>query len=154
MPEAAPVTFTTSLSSAGNNTGIEVPADVLAALGNGKRPAVSVTLNGYEFRTTIGSMGGKPMVSVSAAIRKETGLQGGDPITVTLALADGPRTIDVPADFRQALDANPAAGKFFGGLSNSLQRYHIDTINGSKTEETRTRRIAKAIDLFRAGKQR
>ena len=40
------------------------------------------------------------------------------------------------------------------GLSNSLQRYHIDNIEGAKTAETRARRIDKAIGLFVAGKAR
>jgi hypothetical protein len=32
----------------GSNTGIEVPADVVAALDAGKRAAVVVSVNGYE----------------------------------------------------------------------------------------------------------
>jgi hypothetical protein len=39
-------------------------------------------------------------------------------------------------------------------LSNSLQRYHIDSITSAKSADTRQRRIDKAIALFRAGKQR
>ena len=46
------------------------------------------------------------------------------------------------------------AGAFFATLSNSLQRYHLDNINGAKTAETRQRRIEKAISLFREGKKR
>ncbi|MCU1395031.1 MAG: hypothetical protein JWM34_3459 [Ilumatobacteraceae bacterium] len=147
-------TFDTTLSAFGNNTGIEVPPAVIEALGAGKRPAVLVNVNGYEYSTTIGVMAGKSLVSVSAAIRKATGLQGGDPISVTLTVADEPRTVTVPEDLERALAADPAAARFFAGLSNSLQRYHIDNINGAKTDETRARRVAKAIELFLAGKQR
>jgi uncharacterized protein YdeI (YjbR/CyaY-like superfamily) len=43
---------------------------------------------------------------------------------------------------------------FFDGLSSSLQRYHVDTINEAKTDDTRRRRIDKAISLFAAGKKR
>jgi uncharacterized protein YdeI (YjbR/CyaY-like superfamily) len=50
--------------------------------------------------------------------------------------------------------AKPSTIAFFEKLSNSLQRYHIDNINGAKTPETRQRRIEKAIALFREGKQR
>jgi len=32
----------------GNNTGIEVPAEVMDALGAGKRPPVVVNVNGFE----------------------------------------------------------------------------------------------------------
>jgi uncharacterized protein YdeI (YjbR/CyaY-like superfamily) len=94
------------------------------------------------------------MISISAAVRKETGLKGGDPIHVTLTLADAPREVDVPGDFAAALAADPAAGAFFAALSNSLQRYHVDSITEAKTAETRQRRIEKAISLFREGKKR
>jgi Bacteriocin-protection, YdeI or OmpD-Associated/Domain of unknown function (DUF1905) len=148
------VRFDTTLSAVGNNTGIEVPDEKIAELAGGKRPAVVVNVNGYEYRNTVGVMGGKHLVSVSAAIRKETGLRGGDPIHVTLTLADNPREIEIPADFETALAKAAAAGKFFATLSNSLQRYHVDTINSAKTDETRQRRIDKAIATFLEGKQR
>lgn len=148
------VTFQTTLSAFGNNTGIEVPPDVITSLGAGKRPAVLVNVNGYEYPNTVGVMGGKTLVSVSAAVRKATGLQADDPITVTLTVADTPRSVDVPADLDAAFASHPGSREFFDALSNSMQRYHIDNINGAKTDETRSRRVAKAIELFLAGKQR
>lgn len=151
---ATSVTFQTTLSAFGNNTGIVVPDQLIAELAAGSRPAVQVTLNGYEYPNTVGVMGGRHLVSVSAAVRKATGLSGGDPITVTLALADGPRSVDMPDDFAAALDANPSARTFFDGLSNSLQRYHVDNVAGAKTADTRQRRITKAVELFLSGKQR
>jgi uncharacterized protein YdeI (YjbR/CyaY-like superfamily) len=60
----------------------------------------------------------------------------------------------MPSDFRRALKQAPAAAAFFDGLPNSLQRYHADLVSGAKTEETRQRRINKAIALFLAGKKR
>lgn len=146
-------TFSTTLSAFGNNTGIEVPAEVIEALGAGKRPAVSVDVNGHLFRTTVGVMGGKSLIPVSAAIRKETGLAAGDAITVTLTVASEPRAVEMPADFAAALAA-ATVRPFFDTLSNSLQRYHVDNVNGAKTDDTRARRIAKAVELFAAGEQR
>jgi hypothetical protein len=150
----ASVSFDTTVTAAGNNTGIVVPDDVIDGLGAGSRPAVIVNVNGYEYRSTVGVMGGKHMISISAAVRKQTGLGGGDPIHVTLTLADSPRDVDVPGDLAAALAAHADAGAFFAKLSNSLQRYHVDTINSAKTAETRQRRIEKAIALFREGKKR
>ena len=148
------VAFDTTVTATGNNTGIVVPDNLIDDLGAGSRPAVVVNVNGYEYRNTVGVMGGKHMISISAAVRKETGLKGGDPIHVTLTLADTPREVDVPADFAAALSADPDAGAFFATLSNSLQRYHVDNISEAKTAETRQRRIEKAISLFREGKKR
>ena len=113
-----------------------------------------VNLNGYEYQNTVGVMGGRHMVSISAAVRKATGLQGGDPIQVTLTVLDTPRQVTIPADFAAALAADEQASAFFGNLSNSMQRYHVDNITAAKRADTRQRRIDKAIALFRAGKQR
>jgi len=152
--EARSATFETTVAAAGNNTGIVVPDAVVAALGAGKRPPVLVEVNGYQYRSTVAVMGGKHMIGISAAIRKDTGLQGGDPIRVTLTLADSPREVNVPEDLAAALAADQTAATFFATLSNSLQRYHVDNINAAKSAETRQRRIEKALTLFRDGKQR
>jgi hypothetical protein len=37
--------------------GIQVPGEIIAILGKGKRPAVSVSLAGYTCRTTVAVMG-------------------------------------------------------------------------------------------------
>lgn len=141
-------------STSGSTTGIEVPPDVLAALGAGGRPAVHVDLDGYAYRTTVGVMGGRHLVSVSAAVRAATGLTGGDPVRVTLTVAETPQAVDVPPDLAAALAAAPQAGAFFATLPNSLQRYHVDAVTGAKTDETRQRRIDKAVALFLDGKRR
>jgi hypothetical protein len=156
MTESKPksVTFETTVAASGNNTGIVVPDEAIDQLAAGKRPPVVVNVNGHEYRNTVGVMGGKHMISISAAIRNATGLKGGDPIRVALTVADTPREVNVPADFAAALAADERAGAFFEKLSNSMQRYHIDNVNAAKSAETRQRRIEKAISLFRDGKQR
>jgi hypothetical protein len=154
MTEPRSATFETTVTAVGTNTGIELPDEILDQLGAGRRPPVLVDLDGYEYRTTAGVMGGRSMVSVSAAVRKATGLTAGDPVRVTLTVADTPREVDVPEDLAAALAAEPQAGAFFGGLSNSLQRFHVDSVTGAKTPETRQRRIEKALALFREGRKR
>lgn len=152
--EPRSASFETTLSARGNNTGIVVPPDVIDQLGAGKRPPVVVDVNGHEYRSTVAVMGGQFMVGVSAAVRTATGLAGGDPIQVTLTLADTPREVAMSDDFAAALDANAAARQFFATLPNSLQRFHVDNVNAAKTPETRLRRIDKAIGLFLDGKRR
>jgi hypothetical protein len=151
---AASVTFDTTVIATGNNTGIVVPDEMIERLGAGRRPAVVVNVNGYEYRNTVGVMRGRHMISISAAVRKDTGLKADDQIHVVLTLADGPREVTVPDDLANALSADPAAEAFFAKLSSSLQRYHVDNINAARTAETRQRRVDKAIALFRQGKQR
>ena len=148
------ITFETTVAASGNNTGIVVPEEVIAQLAAGRRPPVLVDVNGYQYRNTVAVMGGKHMISISAAIRQATGLKGGDPIRVTLTVANAPREVEIPVDFAAALAADERASAFFGKLSNSMQRYHVYNINAAKSTDTRQRRIDKAIALFRDGKQR
>jgi Bacteriocin-protection, YdeI or OmpD-Associated/Domain of unknown function (DUF1905) len=150
----ASVTFDTTVAAAGNNTGIVVPDELIERLGAGRRPAVIVNLNGYEYQNTVGVMGGRHMISVSAAVRKDAGLKAGDPVHVVLALAAGPREVTVPDDLAAALSADPAAKAFFAKLPGSLRRYHVDNVNAAKTAGTRQRRIEAAVSLFQQGKKR
>jgi hypothetical protein len=154
MSDPKSVTFETTVAATGNNTGIVVPDAVIEQLAAGKRPAVLVNLNGYDYRNTVAVVGGMYMIGISAAVRNATGLMGGDPIRVRLTVADTPREVNVPADFAAALAADERAKAFFEKLSNTMQRYHVDNINAAKGADTRQRRIDKAIALFLDGKQR
>ena len=68
---------TTILQGGKTATGIQVPEEVVEALGAGKRPAVKVTINGYTYRNTVAVMGGVSMVGVSAEHRAGAGVAGG-----------------------------------------------------------------------------
>jgi hypothetical protein len=63
-------------------TGMEVPAKVLNELGSGKRPRVKVTINGYTYRSAVGSMGGRSLIPVSADVRAKAGVKAGDRVAV------------------------------------------------------------------------
>ena len=133
-------------------TGIPVPPDVLESLGAGKRPAVRVTINGYTYRTTVGSVDGQPMLPVSAEVRQSAGVAGGDEVEVEIELDTAPREVTVPPDFAVALDQDPAARRFFDGLSYSNKRRFTLPIAEAKSAETRERRIAKAVSQLREGR--
>ncbi len=154
MTDSQPTVFTTTVAGSGGKTGIVVPEEAVAQLGAGRRPAVHVELNGYAYRSTVAVMGGQSLVSVSAAVREATGLEAGDPVEVRLSVATTPREVEVPPDLGEALAADERAGAFFAALSNSLQRYHVDSVTSAKTPETRARRIDRALALFREGKKR
>lgn len=138
-------------ASGKTTTGIRVPPEVVDGLGSGKRPPVRVTINGYTYRTTVATMGGEYMLSVSAEVRANARVAAGDAVDVEIALDTEPRAVDVPPDFAAALDQAPEARQFFDGLSYSNQRRLVLPITDAKTAETRQRRIAKAVDLLRAG---
>ena len=147
--------FRTTIQQSGRTaTGIEVPGEVMAALGSGKRPAVTVTVNGYSYRSTVASMGGKAMVSLSAEHRAGAGVAGGDEVEVDLELDTAPREVVVPDDLAAALDAEPAARATFDGLSYSNRSWHVLQVAGARTEKTRQRRIARSVEALRQGRPR
>ena len=135
-------------------TGIRIPDEVVEALGKGKRPAIRVTINGFTYRSTVAVMGGDYMVGVSAENRAGAGVAGGDEVDVDIELDTAPRVVDVPADFAEALDEVPEARRTFDGLSYSNKSWHVISIEGAKSDETRQRRIAKSVDALRAGRVR
>jgi len=135
-------------------TGIRIPDEVVEALGSGKRPAVKVTINGYTYRNTVAVMGGVYMVGVSAEHRAGSGVAGGDEVDVDIELDTEPREVVVPDDFAAALDAEPKARATFDGLSYSNRSWHVLSITGAKTDETRQRRIGKSVEMLREGRPR
>lgn len=134
------VSFRTTLFKQGNNTGIEVPADLIDELGGGKRPAVVVDVNGFVYPSTVGVMGGRFLVPFSSDKRAATGLVGGEDIEVTLTLDASPRTVEVPDDLAAALAAADAT-EAFAALSPSQRKAHVTAVEGAKAAETRSRRI-------------
>ena len=147
--------FRTTIEQGGKTaTGIQVPEEVIQALGSGKRPAVTVTINGYTYRSTVAVMGGVYMVGVSAEHRAGAGVAGGDEVEVDVDLDTAPREVDVPADFAAALAAEPEARRTFDGLSYSNKSWHVLQVEGAKTDETRQRRIMKSVDSLKQGRVR
>jgi hypothetical protein len=147
--------FRTTILQTGKTTaGIEVPPEVVEALGAGKRPPVRVTLNGYTYRNTVAVMGGEYMIGVSNEHRAASGLNGGDVVDVELELDTAPREVSVPADLDAALDAEPSARATFDRLSYSNKSWHTLQVEGARTDETRQRRIAKSIAALRDGRIR
>ena len=144
--------FSTTVELGGKTaTGMAVPPEVVEALGAGRRPAVTVTVGGHAYRSTIASMGGRFLIPLSAENRTAAGLSAGDPVEVDVELDDAPRTVEVPQDLAAALDAEPGAQARFAELSYSAQRRHVLAVEGAKAAATRQRRVAAVVDTFRAG---
>lgn len=135
-------------------TGIQIPDEVIQALGAGRKPPVKLTVNGYTYRSTVATVSGTFMVGFNADHRAASGIRGGDEIDVEIGLDTKPRTVELPADLAAALDADAKAKQTFDKLSNSMKGYHVSQVTGAKTDETRQRRIEKSIAVLREGKPR
>lgn len=142
--------FRVRLESNGKTAvGMQVPDEVVASLDKGKRPPVRVTINGYTYRSTVASRGGRFLLGVSAENRAGAKVAAGDEVDVDMELDAEPREVTVPPDFAAALDDDAAAKQFFDGLSYSRKQWFVLNIENAKTDQTRKRRIVNAVVQLR-----
>jgi hypothetical protein len=132
-------------------TGLQVPDDVVAALGAGKRPPVTVTVGGYSYRTTVAVMGGASWVPLAAEHREPAGVSAGDEVDVDVELDTAPRETAVPDDLAAAWDDDVRS--FFEGLAPSHRKEWVRWIEEAKKPETRAARVSKAVESLRAGRK-
>lgn len=128
---------------------IEVPARVMAALGEKKRIPVNVTLNGVGYRSTIAVYGGKFYVPARKEIREAAKLAAGKRAHVTLEADTAARTVMVPSDLARALSSarlRPA----FDALSFTRRKEHVASVTEAKRPETRVARIEKVLTMLRS----
>jgi len=126
---------------------VDVPPEVIEALGGKGRIPVTVTFDGVPYRGSIVRMGGGAVLGVQKAIMAEAGVSVGDTLTVVIR-NDAPREVEVPNDLAEALGRDDAARAAFDGLSFSHKREYVDAINEAKRPETRARRIERTIQAM------
>jgi hypothetical protein len=127
-----------------NVAGIVVPPEIVEGLGSGKRPPVKVTLNGYTYRSTVASMGGRFMIGLSAENRQAAGLVGDEELEVGLELDTEPRNTPPPQDLKAAL-VKARRLEAFEHAAPSRRKEFVRQVEDAKTLETRQRRIAKVV---------
>jgi Bacteriocin-protection, YdeI or OmpD-Associated/Domain of unknown function (DUF1905) len=129
--------------------GLEVPPEIVEGLGGGKRPRVTVTVNGHSWSTRIAIMRGRNLIGLSNANRAGAGVAVGDVVEVEVRLDTEPMTVAEPEDFVRALDADPDARAAYDRLTVSQRKQHVRAIESAKQSETRVRRIEKALTALR-----
>jgi len=129
--------------------GLEVPEELVEALGGGKRPRVTITINGHSWTSRVAIMRGRNLIGLSNANRKAAGVVTGDRVEVDLELDLEPRVVVEPTDFATALDAEPLARSAFDRLTDSQKSQHLRLIENAKKPDTRARRIEKTLDTLR-----
>jgi hypothetical protein len=132
-------------------TGIPVPDEVIEALGSGNRPPVTITINGYTYRTTAARMGGRFFVPLSAENRAGAGVAAGQSIAVDIEPDTAPREVTLPDDLAAAMD--DVARAAYDGLSYTHRKEWVRWVEEAKKPETRATRVEKTVAGLRAGKQ-
>jgi hypothetical protein len=129
--------------------GLEVPAELMEALGGGKRPRVTITINGRSWTSRVAIMRGRNLIGLSNANRRAAGVVTGDRVEVELELDIEPRVVVEPTDFATALDAEPLARSAFDRLTDSQKSQHLRLIDNAKKPDTRAQRIEKMLATLR-----
>ncbi|HEY3529405.1 MAG TPA: YdeI/OmpD-associated family protein [Nocardioides sp.] len=132
-------------------TGIPIPDEVIEALGAGKRPPVTVTVNGHSYRTTAVRMEGRFFVPLSAENREAAGVAAGQEVTVDIEGDTAPREVTVPDDLADAMD--DAARAAYDRLSYTHRKEWVRWVEEAKKPETRATRIEKTVTGLREGKK-
>ncbi len=133
---------------------IIIPLDVEKVFGS-KRPKIVATFDGEPYRGTAVRMGSPDhIVIIKKDIRAKIGKQPGDKVAVTLALDTTPRVVEVPNDFKAILEKHSKAKENFDSYSYTHQKEYVKWIDSAKKEETRTRRMEKAVEMLKKGKKK
>ena len=150
------VKFTATLKKfdrQGEKTGwtyFEVPADLAQKLkpGNKREFKVKGKLDSFSVkRVSLMPMGGGVFIMpVNAGMRKGMGKRHGAMIKVQLEADDSAFVFN--ADFMECLEYEPKAKEHFKTLTGSHQRYFSKWIDSAKTEPTKTKRIAMAVNAL------
>jgi hypothetical protein len=143
--------FTGTLEeTGGGGRWVEVPFDPREVFGEA-RPPVRGTVNGVPFRSRLSVYGGSAYLGLRREIRETAGIAVGDAVEVVLERDDAPREVEVPAALAAALARDAAAREAFEGLSFTHRREYAEWIAQAKKEETRARRVEKALGMLRDG---
>lgn len=147
-------TFSAKIRNAGGGGAfVEVPFDVEKAFGS-KRPKVKATFDGVPYRGLLARMGGENhILIVLKDIREKIGKSFGDSVKVTVEADTAPRVLEIPDDLAGALKKDKEARAFFEKLSFTHRREYVKWIEEAKKEETRQRRIEKAMEMLKKGQK-
>ena len=127
---------------------MDVPPNVVEALGGKGRIPVTATFNGVPYRGSIVRMGEGAVLGVKKAIMAEAGVSEDDMLRVEVGNDDAPREVEVPEDLGKALEENATARRAFDGLSYSHRKEYVRRVTEAKRPQTRARRVDRTIEML------
>ncbi|HEY0632248.1 MAG TPA: YdeI/OmpD-associated family protein [Thermoleophilaceae bacterium] len=131
--------------------GVVVPGDPKAEFGGARAP-VAGTVNGTPFRGRLMVYGGVTYLGFRKEIREAAGgIEDGDEVELVIERDDEPREVEVPEALASALAGDPEAREAFDSLAFTHRKEYAVWIAEAKRDETRARRVEKALTMLRGG---
>jgi hypothetical protein len=131
-------------------TYIEIPVEVSDQINPGVKTAFRVKgkLNSYSYEwiSTIPMGEGQFIIAINAEMRKGIRKQIGESLTVLMTLDNQEKPLS--ETFITCLEDEPAALDYFKSLPKGHQRYFSNWIESAKTDTTKTKRIAQAVNAL------
>jgi Domain of unknown function (DUF1905)/Bacteriocin-protection, YdeI or OmpD-Associated len=132
---------------------LNAPFDVVKVFGTRARVPVRGTINGFPFRSSLMPMGGCHGMAVNKTMRDGAGVGAGDTVSVVMERDESERIVEVPTLLKKELAKSKTAQANWQKLSFTNQKEIALSIREAKQEETRARRLAKAMDILKTGKK-
>jgi hypothetical protein len=136
---------------AGVVAAIAPPVDVPEFFGTRARVPIRGTINGYPYRSSLSPCGARHMMPVNKILREGAGVQPGDMVDVVMERDEEERTVEAPPPLAKALAKSKTAQANWEKLSFTHKKEMALAITGAKQEETRTRRLAKIMQILKTG---
>lgn len=137
------------IAGRGGGAGVVFPYDVQQEFGTRGNVPVKATLDGAPYTGSLmncGAMG--HTLGVLKGIREQIGKGPGDTIDVVVWKDDAARTVEIPAAFKTLLKKEGLLAGF-EKMSFTHRKEYVRWIEEAKKEETRQRRLEKAVALLR-----
>src|SRR5215471_3214952 len=127
------------------------PYDVEKEFGTKGQVPVKAKFEGVEYMGSLVKYGlPQHMLGVAKAIREQISKGPGDTVQVEVWKDEEIRTVEVPADFQKLLKQNGLL-PLFEKLSYTHRKEYCRWITEAKKEETRSRRLEKAVEMLSKG---
>jgi hypothetical protein len=135
----------------GGGAYVVFPHDAEKEFGTKGKVPVNVTIDGVPDKGGLFRMGlPHHILGVPKAIRSQIGKGPGDTVAVVLWRDEQPREVTVPPEFAARMK-KAGVLPFFQELSFTNRKEYCRWISEAKKDETRERRLAKAIELLTKG---
>jgi hypothetical protein len=127
------------------------PFDVKKEFGTGGQVPVKATFDGVPYTGTMVKYGHpQHMLPILKAIQQKMGKGPGDIISVVVERDETVRTVAVPEEFEKLMKKEGVLAAF-EKLSHTNRKEYCRWITEAKKEETRIRRLTKAIEMLKTG---
>jgi hypothetical protein len=146
--------FTVKLEGKGTSVAwLNAPFDVIKVFGTRARVPVRGTINGFAFRSSLMPMGGCHGMAINKSMRDGAGVKPGDAVSVVMERDEGKRIVEAPALLKKEMAKSKTTQAKWEKLSFTNKKEIALSISSAKQEETRRRRLAKAMDILKTGKK-